>query len=251
MWKAAGGAAALGRAAQPLPPSSGGIFLKFLLPDPMPPLSLKAPPRPGQLRGASAQVTFSAAVTLGHPRERKTPAQPKPFSRSDSVDLYKTSIPELKWEWSRSPTKGNSLMFVRGFLNLKIEGGKNSIRTSLPLSPPGCPFISPAQEPGPRAEGQAEHKTGYRLEVHPYNIYYWRRMNRFSIYGPLTVEGTGRGGGEGNLINKKYICSAKGCAHGLAEVQQGLPALLSSPLCDLPGHCSSLDVCPRSSRFPP
>lgn len=47
----------------------GWIFLKkFLLPDPPPPLSPKAPPRPGRLRGASAQVTFPAAVTLGHPR---------------------------------------------------------------------------------------------------------------------------------------------------------------------------------------
>lgn len=67
----AAGAATFGLPAQPLPPSSRGfifflLLLLFLWPDPPPPLSLKAPPRPGQLRGASAQVTFPAAVTLGH-----------------------------------------------------------------------------------------------------------------------------------------------------------------------------------------
>ncbi|KAL2298513.1 hypothetical protein Nmel_015512, partial [Mimus melanotis] len=60
---------------RPPPPSAGSpasaikpLRISRQAPDPPPPLSLKTPPRPGQLRGASAQVTFPAAVTLGHPK---------------------------------------------------------------------------------------------------------------------------------------------------------------------------------------
>lgn len=94
--------------------------------------------------------------------------------------------------------------------------------------PPEHFFLSPAQDP--EAEGQAEHKTGSGLEVHPYNIYYWRRMNHFPIYGPLTVEG-----GEISLTRRNIYVVLRDVLTGWQRCRRGLPAPLSAPG-DRPAH---------------
>lgn len=117
------------------------------------------------------------------------------------------------------------------------SGGKILYRHFHPLNV----FLSRrSRSRGPRAERQAENKTGYRLEVHPYNIYYWRRMNHFPIYGPLTVQGRWGGRREISFTRRNIYVLLKDVLIDWQRYRQGLPGLLSSLPSDLPGHWSSL-----------
>lgn len=122
--------------------------------------------------------------------------------------------------------------------NLLKNGGGGRGKASSPLLPAETSLYLAGTGAGGR--GQAEYKTGYRLEVHPYNIYYWRRMNHFPIYGPLAVEGRSGGGGEISLTRRNIYVLLKDVLMDWQRYRQGLPALLSSPLGDLSGHWSSL-----------
>lgn len=137
---------------------------------------------------------------------------------------------DLSWIWCARDGGGlEDLLKNRSFLSTFPH------RSSLYLAGAG------AGGRGPRAE----YQTGYRLEVHPYNIYYWRRMNRFPIYGPLTVDG--RRGGI-SLAERNIYVLLKDVLMGWQRYRQELPGL-SSLLSDLPGHWSSLDACSCSSYF--
>lgn len=139
-------------------------------------------------------MTFPAAVTLGHPRMGED-GEKKSCSAQSFPPLKQRGFkpnPHPQVEMGRVPFPHEREQFdVRGgIFKFKKIGGKKKTLFS-PLSPLDLPLSRRRRNRGPRAEGQAKHKTGYRLEVHPSNIYYWRRMNHFSIYGPLTVEGMG------------------------------------------------------------
>jgi len=115
------------------------------------------------------------------------------------------------------------------------QGGKSSVAAfSLSTS-----FSRRHRTQRQQAEEQAEHKTGSGLEVHPYNIYYWRRMNHFPIYGPLTVEG-----GEISLTRRNIYVVLRDVLTGWQRCRQGLPAPCSAPG-DRPAH-----VCPQHHAAP-
>lgn len=119
---------------------------------------------------------------------------------------------------------------------VKKSGEKTFIA---PFNPWTTLFFSPVQEPGATGRGAGRvYKPGYRLEVHPYNIYYWRRMNRFAIYGPLTVGG--REKKKISLTRRNIYVLLKDVRTDWQRSRQGLPVLLRSLPSDLPGHWSSL-----------
>lgn len=74
-------------------------------------------------------------------------------------------------------------------------------------------------------------------------------MNHFSIYGPLTVEGMG--GKKISLTRNIYVL-LKDVLIGWQRYSRGcqLSSALLSVTSQATGPAGSLDVCPRSSRFP-